>query len=391
MIPFIFIPGIQATALAETNSLDFPLVWNAYDSLASSIGSSIKGAYLDDKLQKNPLYDQKISSIVERNHIARYPYEIPLANLSRKFPEDPIYLFGYDWRLSNMENAKRLKLFTDYLLEKLKPQGVRKFRFITHSMGGLVFSCFLKILKNDVSRLDKAIMCAPPFDGALDSLLQMVKGDSGFKSLLNWALGRDESLRKIIRTFPSVFELLPFYKGGVQYGDGKKVDLLNIKHWQSNVYDDDPALFNERLKGLGTFRKGGYYNYAKDPQGINSRLLVVAGNLEDTHTRIEVLRQSGKIKNLLDLKSLKDLNKKKEGDGTVPLISSSRFKKDITTLVVDKENFFEEPGSNFSFHGLFLKDSRVINIISRFFRTTSAKSKRPGAWYDSIGSSAYRV
>ncbi|AYN05150.1 hypothetical protein [Flavobacterium sp. 140616W15] len=55
MKPIIFIPGIQATSLVNSNTFDFNYIWNAYDTLGSSIGSSIFGAYINENLQFNPL------------------------------------------------------------------------------------------------------------------------------------------------------------------------------------------------------------------------------------------------------------------------------------------------------------------------------------------------
>ena len=45
----------------------------------------------------------------------------------------PVYIFGYDWRKSSTETAMRLAAYIDYLKEKLS---VKKFNFITHSVGG---------------------------------------------------------------------------------------------------------------------------------------------------------------------------------------------------------------------------------------------------------------
>src|SRR5579871_5334633 len=85
MKPIIFIPGIEATALVNANTFDFQTVWNAYDTVGTSIGTVALGAYMEDKLLINPLYDENIYNIIERNHIARLPYEKTFANITDKF------------------------------------------------------------------------------------------------------------------------------------------------------------------------------------------------------------------------------------------------------------------------------------------------------------------
>lgn len=216
MKPIILIPGIEATALANANTFDFASVWNAYDNIGTSLFTKVTGPYITDRLQLDPLYDEQNSSLIERNHMARLPYERTVINLANKLKEtgdySPIYLFGYDWRLSNAVNGKRLYDFTQYLKRKLaanKEDPWEGFRFLTHSMGGLLFSCYLGELKGHYDDIDKAVITAPPFLGSPYALIHMIKGDGGVKSFLNSIFGRNEDIRKVVRTYPAVYELLP--------------------------------------------------------------------------------------------------------------------------------------------------------------------------------------
>lgn len=375
MKPIIFIPGIQATSLVNSNTFDFNYIWNAYDTLSTSIGTAITGPYIKEYLQLNPLYDQSIESIVERNHIARFPYENSILKLKAKlndnplYKDTPIYLFGYDWRMSNMESAKRLKLYVEYLRNKLKGQNIEGFRFVTHSMGGLVLTCYLNLLKDDYSGIDKIVMNAPPFLGSPYAMVHMVKGDGGLRSILNWAIGRNEDMRKVIRTYPGVYELLPVYANAMIYKDDKQpLNLFEKKYWQNNIYDDIEELFDARLALLKEFHgPTGSKNLSELPQAVKDKMVIVVGEKDNTYTQLLVDKKKFTTKNLVDLDSLK--KGIDSGDGTVPFKSSSIYAKDITTLAVKKENFFDEISNNLDFHGLFLKDSRVQNIVERFLNT----------------------
>lgn len=372
MKPIIFIPGIQATSLVNSNTFDFNYIWNAYDTIGSSIGTAITGPYIKENLQLNPLYDQTIETIIERNHIARYPYESSIMKLRSKLKDSeahkdtPIYLFGYDWRMSNMESGKRLKFYVEYLRNKLKDENVEGFRFITHSMGGLVLSCYLNQLNEDYSGIDKIVMNAPPFLGSPYAMVHMIKGDGGLRSILNWVIGRNEDMRKVIRTYPGVYELLPVYPNAMIYKDDQKqLNLLEKEYWQSNVYDDIPEIFDARLDLLKEFRsETGIKNLSHLPQSLKDKIVIVVGEKDDTYTQLLVDKRKYGTKNLVDLNSLK--KGIDSGDGTVPFKSSTIYSKEITTLAVKKENFFDQMSNNLDFHGLFLNDGRVQSIIERF-------------------------
>lgn len=91
MKPIIFIPGIQATSLVNSNTFNFNYIWNAYDSIGSSLSTSLLGAYITETLQLDPLYDAGIETIIERGHIAKLPYEATIVKLKQKMANSPLY------------------------------------------------------------------------------------------------------------------------------------------------------------------------------------------------------------------------------------------------------------------------------------------------------------
>jgi hypothetical protein len=380
MQPIIFIPGIEATKLIDANTFEFDTVWNAFDTVGTALSSKITGPYIEEKLQLNPLFDESMSSIVSPNHIARLPYEKTILAIKSKINEgksvqDPIFLFGYDWRLSNYENAKRLHVFISYLYQKLQPYKAQSFRFLTHSMGGLIFSCYLKLLNGNYGHIDKMILCAPPFKGSPYSIVHMIKGDGGFKSLLNRVLGRNDDIRKVVRTYPSLFELLPDYPNFLSLTEtNENLSLSGTEGWQSNVYDDNIELFTSRLKQWVRYKEERLMDLSLLPQEMRDRMVIVAGTNENTLTYMKADASKGHINNFLRLDLINTSDCQASGDGTVPEISSTVFKGSIKTIAIKKENFFDQLSNNIDFHGLFLRDSRVLNIIFRFFKSDAPET-----------------
>ena len=373
MKPIIFIPGIEATRLVDTNSFGFDTIWNAYDTLGTSLASKFTGPHIDEPLQLNPLYDVSASVIVGRDTVASLPYQNTFASLSKKIP-DPIFPFGYDWRLSNAVNATRLKDFVQYLQRKL--QITTGFRFITHSMGGLIFSCYLRQISN-YDHIDKVILCAPPFMGSPYALVHMVKGSGGLRGFISKILGQNDDIRKIVRTYPGLFEILPVYPGALTYtNDQSPVDLLRLDNWQSNVCDDkDNAiidLFPQRLAALARFRWNDHQDYTLLDVQLRKKIIVVAGidpkTNSNTLTHLPVIRQQSDILNFLQLDGINDKTNNQSGDGTVPKVSSTWFSDVLITIGVPKDGIVDQLGDNIDFHGMFLRDSRVQNIIARYFK-----------------------
>jgi pimeloyl-ACP methyl ester carboxylesterase len=143
--------------------------------------------------------------------------------------------FSYDWRLSNQLNAQRL---ADTLIPHLErwrhhTQNVEaKLILICHSMGGLVARWFLEMLGGrELTR--SLITIGTPYQGSVNALDAIVNE----LFLGPWA---NRTLSELVRSFPSVYQLLPTYSC-LDLGDGQMrkirgVDLPNAstaKAWHS--------------------------------------------------------------------------------------------------------------------------------------------------------------
>ena len=111
--------------------------------------------------------------------------------------------FPYDWRLDNRINARRLAtLVADGLPRWREHSGNPNARviFLAHSMGGLVVRYFLEVLEGwrDCRAL---ITFGTPYRGSLNALNFLA---NGYKRLFM-------DLSEVMRSFPSMYQLLPIY------------------------------------------------------------------------------------------------------------------------------------------------------------------------------------
>ncbi len=370
----IFIPGIKATALANANRFDFKLIYDNYDTLGASIGSTILGVRLEEQLNLNPKHDYLPQNIIERNHIMSYPYENSMRDI-KTYTGEIVYLFGYDWRKSNAYNALLLADFVNNLKEKLNETS---FNFITHSMGAMVLGCYLKNLNGNYSTINKIVFTAPPFKGGMEALKHMAMGDGGIRGFLHL----DEGSRKAVRTYPAIYELCPWYDKAVQDENGKEIDLALRENWQTSIYDDDnmEKIFPARIQSMVEFRKNQFIDLSTLPQEVRDKCLVVAGTGSKTLQEVKLI-EDNPTKKHYDFKNPVWTD---YGDCTVPLVSSTIYKDVIKTITVEKGSLFMEGLSTVNYHALFLTDSRVLNIVKRFIKGNTGDDD----WHKSIGNDA---
>lgn len=368
-VPTILIPGISGTKLVNTNTLNFDTIWSVVQSKYESI--------YDLKLKQDSRFEENQNSIIERCDVEDISYREAVFVLERKMNKiGPIYIFGYDWRKSAVDNAKRLADYIDYLKQKLS---VNSFNFVVHSMGGIVFSCYLKRLQGNYNIIERAVYVACPFEGSVRALVALTTGEGGIQFPL---FNSNDKFRKIARTFPSVFEMCPTYKDAVVFENGSEFDLFNPDHWQSNIGDDDIKMFLTRITQLKTFRdkaNPGMLNLKELPLEVQRKFLIIAGEGEETKNRVIVQPRSPdrRAKNYFNFDSPNSIG----GDGTVPLESSTIYKDVILTLAVKKK------WNNIAMHPLILNDGRVQSLITRFLLNNTSGFSVGSPWWSVLDGS----
>jgi len=363
MNPTILIPGITGTKLVNANTSNFDVIYSGIQKFFESI--------YDLELKEDPNYDKSKRAIIERADIEGLAYKESINIIHRK-TSSMVYIFGYDWRKSNEYNGRKLDEFVNYLSGKLKEE---KFNFLTHSMGGIVFQCYLNFLNNDFSVIDKAILTVPPFKGSIEALKALIVGEGGSNFPL---FNSNDEFRKIARSFPSIYELLPTYEHAVDFeGNTHLFDLYNPEHWQSNIAAK--PLFLKRLEALKVFNANARYDLSSLPDGAKDKFLIIIGDGERTSTKVIIKEHDlqNRVDNFFDF----DLTQPKDSDGTVPLQSSSFYKGSILTLSV-KSKWYDK-----ATHAFFLNDGRVQTIINRFLSDQTDYEE----WWSMIGGSVKRI
>ncbi len=115
--------------------------------------------------------------------------------------------FPYDWRLSNAVSGRRLAATAVPALDRWREYTGNpdaKLMLIGHSMGGLVARWFLEVLGGwELTRW--LITIGTPYQGAVNALETLANGVSKGLGPLR------VNLSDLVRSFPSVYELLPTY------------------------------------------------------------------------------------------------------------------------------------------------------------------------------------
>lgn len=387
--PIILIPGIQGTKLFNTNEKDFNIVWSGIKKNFSNIQKLA--------LQKDGKSDKEIEIVIERADVENLAYS-EIINYLRSLGFR-VFIFGYDWRKSNLESGKKLLSYVEKLKDKLN---VDSFNFITHSMGALVLSSYFKLLtENGIKEIvNKVIFTVPPFLGSVEATFNLVIGKS---RLFN----SSDDFRKIARTFPSIYELLPVYNGAYKFNDTSRQGSLDYydysTYWQQIPNPDrkdtrkKQKLMSDRLKSLGNVRNQN--NFIYDFSNLNdedlvNRFIVIVGTGEKTQTSIGIKNNWNHYINLFDFD-----NEKKDGDGTVPFESAIAFKDKLFTLSVKSRSVETWANSFFimkDWHAFFLNNGRVQNIITRFINPknddlNSIVNMNNLEWYKSISDNNIKV
>jgi pimeloyl-ACP methyl ester carboxylesterase len=204
----------------EIHVLGIPFQINAYRDLLTTLGV---GGYRDDQTN--------------------------LANINYGDQNYSSFQFAYDWRRDNVENARLLHQFI--LEKKAYVEAERRerhgsdfqpvrFDIVAHSMGGLVARYYLQygdadlpedgsvpdVTWNGAKHVDRLIMIATPNAGALDTIANLVQGET-----LSRFLPRYEAA--ILGTMPSLYQLLPRTRQRpvVTDGDRRSPDLMDPQVW----------------------------------------------------------------------------------------------------------------------------------------------------------------
>lgn len=274
--PVIVIPGILGTELI--NSKTGETVW------PSAFRTSHDGLPMSPNLEANR--DELVpGKILETVRLARILPEVyvyrDLLDALRRYAgyhegnwenpgtdgdRDTFYVFAYDWRRDNVDNARELVQRMQRLKERLQRPDL-KFNIVAHSMGGLIARYAAMYGDADLppddvaihptwrgaAHISKIVMIGTPNEGSTDAFATLVEGYSiteGLRRrvpLLNKLTAEDAA-----RT-PSVFQLMP-HRDAAKFLDENlqpiALDLYDPAVWQRYGWGAiNSAEFRRRYQG----------------------------------------------------------------------------------------------------------------------------------------------
>jgi len=169
---------------------------------------------------------------------------------------DSLYVYPYDWRLDNVDNARQLVRKIEALRATLKRPEL-KFDIVAHSMGGIISRYAAMYGDADLpagpSRInptwagakyfDKIVLMGTPNEGAAPALQALLNGASYRGINLDLPFVQDSS-KFTAFTIPSVYQLMPA-PGTLRAFDDRleplDIDLYDPKTWTKygwNVIED---------------------------------------------------------------------------------------------------------------------------------------------------------
>jgi pimeloyl-ACP methyl ester carboxylesterase len=136
------------------------------------------------------------------------------------YKPDDILIFDYDWRLSNFENAERLR---DGIEKRFAGRG-GKVDIVAHSMGGIIARIYVQSLGGD-RRFQNLVMLGTPHRGSAAIFERLLRGFEHWPSALS---GGVAEIQRTVLSLPSTYQLLPTYRECC--GFSKTVDPVNAKY-----------------------------------------------------------------------------------------------------------------------------------------------------------------
>ena len=332
--PIIVIPGILGTKLCNGPEL----VWGGASSL-TNFGRLNLAKANPEPLEPCGLLD-KISVLGPFWKIEAYGGLIETLKRLGYEESKNLHIFTYDWRRSNVDNAKLLNEF-------ITKFNALKVDIVAHSMGGLVSTIYLHN-HDGAKRVNKIVFLGTPFLGSMNAFATLSEGWGGFQNIIAGGL---DTIRNTAFSFPAIYELLPSYENCCRIGtrtDYTAVDPTDPKVWRQYGWlpaeYDTGALANYLNDRLARTREVHDIMRKPFPSGFNA--VKVVSDTFATNLYLLVPRSNPSWKNWTFVKA--------RGDETVPAWSAAN---NTSTL--------EGTTPSFSVHATIFNDRTIQSILER--------------------------
>jgi pimeloyl-ACP methyl ester carboxylesterase len=235
--PLIFIPGIFGSKLCRDGDPN-QLLWGSVSAFASFPLLKMKpdGVTSDVRVEPCGEIDQFVYFGPLGQDVYRHFLTVLDSNGYKRGKN--LFVFSYDWRLSNLKNIERLERDLETFAHSASLGADGQFDVVGHSMGGLLATL---LANRGNRRVARVITVSTPFLGSANLFNSLETG-------WGWVQRRYVSMdqvRQIALTFPSIYELLPVYDYCCALGRPgqssalKVLDDLNKIQWFRSVPADD--------------------------------------------------------------------------------------------------------------------------------------------------------
>ncbi len=258
--PVIVIPGMLGSQLinSKTGEVEWPSVFRTSKADAILPVSPDLSANRDDLVPGKIVETLRLGSVLPEVYVYR-----DLLEALRQYggyregdwnapptdgDQDTFYVFAYDWRRDNVENARELTRRIERLKELLQRPDLR-FNVLAHSMGGLIARYAAMYGNNDLpaddisiqpswsgaAHIHKIIMLGVPNEGSADAFATLLYGYSITEGLRRRVPLLNKLTAEDSITSPALFQLLPHSAAARFLDDQLKpiaVDLYDPETWR---------------------------------------------------------------------------------------------------------------------------------------------------------------
>ena len=213
--PVIIIPGITGSYLFKDYGNEGEIWPNALNLVASLSDAFLNDLVLNSDGSESFSFPVSVGDVI-REESGAHVFDYLIEDLENEgyVEEQDLFVFPYDWRMSNSYNALLLAEKIENILEQTNAE---KVDIVAHSMGGILAKTYLT--KAEEGRVDQLIFLGTPHLGAPKSYKALMYGDDmGFGLDLFGDSDNDvrflnpQQLKIISQNMPAVYELLPSQK-----------------------------------------------------------------------------------------------------------------------------------------------------------------------------------
>jgi len=270
----VLLPGITGSVLQKDGkdiwAISGQAIWKALTSLGSSLSQLMLGDEdpeiddVGDGIKASRLMPDahlvpglvKIDGYSALSHLITGHFEVIRGSVDNVRPAN-FFEFPYDWRRDNQVAARLLKQFIAHRLPLWRTYSGAadaKVILLAHSMGGLVAHYYLEVLEGwrDCRAL---ITFGTPYRGSANALNYLA---NGYKKLFL-------DLTEVMRSFSSIYQLLPVYKLVQVAGEYRRVSETNGIPGMLRERAQKALLFHRTIenaitdhKNIAQYREKGY-------------------------------------------------------------------------------------------------------------------------------------